>query len=94
MGVICRQKAENSKHGAKSEAEAERCFQQALRIARRQKAKSLELRAVMDLGHVWAKQGRGKRAYRLLSQGYHWFSEGFNTVDLQEATAMLDRLQR
>jgi predicted ATPase len=94
MGVVYRQKAESSKRRAKSEAEAERHFQQALGVARQQKAKSLELRAAVDLGRVWARQGHGKKAYRLLGQGYRWFTEGFDTADLREAKAMLDSLKR
>lgn len=73
-------------------AEAEACFQQALVIARRQQAKSLELRAAMSLGRLWAQQGKDKEAHALLTEIYHWFTEGFDTPDLQEAKALLATL--
>jgi len=72
--------------------EAERCFQQALDIARRQQAKSLELRAAMSLSRLWRQQGKQQAAYRLLAEIYRWFTEGFDTADLQEAKAMLEEL--
>jgi class 3 adenylate cyclase/predicted ATPase len=72
--------------------EAEECFQQALNIARRQQAKSFELRAAMSLSRLWQHQGKHKEAYRLLSEIYGWFTEGFDTVDLEEAKALLDEL--
>jgi predicted ATPase len=70
--------------------EAEACFQQALDIARRQQAKSLELRAAMCLARLWQGQGRRQVAYDLLSLVYGWFTEGFDTADLQEAEGLLD----
>jgi class 3 adenylate cyclase/predicted ATPase len=72
--------------------EAEECFQQALNIARRQQAKSFELRAAMSLSRLWQHQGKHKEAHRLLSEIYGWFTEGFDTVDLEEARALLDEL--
>jgi predicted ATPase len=72
--------------------EAEECFQQALNIARRQQAKSFELRAAMSLSRLWQHQGKHKEAHRLLSEIYGWFTEGFDTVDLEEAKALLDEL--
>lgn len=76
----------------KNEEEAERCFRQALKVARRQKAKSLELRVAISLGKVWSAQGERKKARHLLSKEYHWFTEGFGTADLQEAQALLEEL--
>ena len=74
------------------EAEAEACFQQALDIARRQQAKSLELRAGMSLSRLWQQQGKRAEAYELLAPIYGWFAEGFDTTDLQEAKALLEAL--
>ncbi|MEJ2102026.1 MAG: hypothetical protein P8X68_18940, partial [Desulfobacterales bacterium] len=72
--------------------EAEACFRQALDIARRQQAKSFELRAAMSLSRLWQQQGKHKEAHRLLAEIYGWFTEGFDTVDLQEAKALLEQL--
>jgi predicted ATPase len=74
------------------QAEAEACFQQALAIARRQEAKSLELRAAMSLARLWQQQGQRVEAYELLAPIYSWFTEGFDTADLQEAKALLEAL--
>ena len=73
-------------------AEAETCFRQALEMARRQQAKSLELRAAMSLARLWQQQGKRTEAYALLAPVYSWFTEGFNTADLQEAKALLAEL--
>jgi len=75
------------------EREAEECFRQALNIARRQQAVSLELRATMSLGHLWQQQGRRAEAHQILAEIYGWFTEGFETPDLQEAKALLEALQ-
>ena len=75
-----------------SSQEAEACFQQALTVARRQEAKSLELRAAMSLSHLWQRQGKRAEAYDLLVPIYGWFTEGFDTADLQEAKTLLDEL--
>src|SRR5262249_28814511 len=72
--------------------EAEACFLKAINIARQQQAKSLELRAVMSLSRLWRQQGKQKEAHALLSEIYGWFTEGFDTTDLQEAKALLDEL--
>jgi hypothetical protein len=72
--------------------EAETCFQQALAIARRQQAKSLELRAAMSLARLWQQQDKYAAAHQLLAEVYSWFTEGFDTADLQEARALLDVL--
>jgi predicted ATPase len=72
--------------------EAEACFQQALDIACRQQAKSLELRAAMSLSRLWQQQGKLEAARQLLAEIYGWFTEGFDTADLQEAKALLEEL--
>src|SRR5262249_15256735 len=74
------------------EVEAEVCFHKAIEIARKQQAKSLELRAVMSLSRLWQKQGRRAEAHKMLAEVYGWFTEGFDTVDLQEARTLLDEL--
>jgi predicted ATPase/class 3 adenylate cyclase len=71
-------------------SEAEACLQQALTIARRQYAKSLELRAAMSLARLWQQQGKHREARDLLAPVYAWFTEGFETADLREAKALLD----
>jgi predicted ATPase len=72
--------------------EVETCFQQALTVARRQQAKSLELRVAMSLSRLWQQQGKQAEAYELLAPVYGWFTEGFDTADLQEAKTLLDEL--
>jgi predicted ATPase len=72
--------------------QAEACFQQALAVARRQQAKSWELRAAMSLARLWQQQGQRAEARELLAPVYDWFTEGFDTADLQEAKALLDTL--
>jgi len=73
--------------------EAEECFHQALDIACRQSAKSLELRAVMSLSRLWQQQGNKKNeACQMLAEIYSWFTEGFDTPDLQTARALLHEL--
>ena len=72
--------------------EAEESFQQALVIARHQEAKSLELRAAMSLSRLWQQQGKRDEARELLAPVYGWFTEGFDTVDMQEAKALLEAL--
>jgi predicted ATPase len=74
------------------QADAEACFQQALAVARRQQAKSLELRAAMSLSRLWQQQGKRDEACELLAPIYGWFTEGFDTADLQEAKALLEAL--
>jgi predicted ATPase len=73
-------------------AAAAACFQQALDIARQQGAKALELRAAMSLSRVWQAQGKPDAARALLAEIYGWFTEGFDTADLQEARALLKDL--
>jgi predicted ATPase/class 3 adenylate cyclase len=72
--------------------EAEACFHKAIEIARRQQAKSLELRAAMSLARLWQRQGKQHEAHQLLAEIYGWFTEGFDTKDLQEAKALLEKL--
>ena len=74
------------------ESEAEECFLKAIEIARQQQAKSLELRAVMSLSRLWQSQGKTEEARRMLAEIYGWFTEGFDTKDLQEAKALLEEL--
>ena len=73
--------------------QAEACFQQALAIARRQRAKSWELRAAMSLSQLWKQQGKRRDAHALLAPIYGWFTEGVETADLQEAKALLQELK-
>src|SRR5262249_11291294 len=74
------------------QAEAEACFRQGLAVARRQQAKSWELRAVMSLSRLYRQQGQPAEARPLLAQTYGWFTEGLDTPDLQEAKALLGEL--
>jgi predicted ATPase len=73
-------------------AEAETWLRRALDVARRQEAKALELRAAMSLSRLWQQQGKRAEAYDLLAPIYGWFTEGFDTADLQEAQALLAAL--
>jgi predicted ATPase len=79
-------------HAGVQPGEAEACFQQALAVARRQEAKSLELRAAMSLAHLWQQQGKRHEAHDLLAPVYGWFTEGFDTADLQDVQALLEEL--
>ena len=72
--------------------EAENCFHHALEIARNQQAKSFELRTATSLARLWQQQGKHQEAHDLLAPVYGWFTEGFDTLDLQEAKALLDEL--
>ena len=71
---------------------AEAYFDAALTVARAQQAKSLELRAAMSLARLWRDQGKPQQARELLAPVYGWFTEGFDTLDLKEAKALLDEL--
>ena len=73
--------------------EAETCFHHALTVARHQQAKSLELRAATSLARLWQQQGKRQEAHDLLTPVYGWFTEGFDTADLQEAKALLEELE-
>jgi predicted ATPase len=70
--------------------EAAACFQRAFDIARRQQAKSWELRAASSLARLWRQQGKATDARDVLAPVYHWFTEGFDTADLQQAKALLE----
>jgi len=72
--------------------EAESCFHHAIHIACSQQAKSLELRAATSLARLWQQQGKRPEAHDLLAPVYSWFTEGFDTADMQEAKALLDAL--
>jgi adenylate cyclase len=76
----------------KSIEEAESCFLKAIEVARRQQAKSIELRASTSLSRLWQQQGRKRQARGLLAEIYGWFTEGFDTADLKEAKALLEEL--
>src|SRR5262249_1016229 len=79
--------------GPKSKIEkAEECFQKAIEVARRQQAKSLELRAVMSLSRLWQQLDKRTEAQKMLADIYNRFTEGFDTKDLQEAKALLEEL--
>jgi class 3 adenylate cyclase/predicted ATPase len=71
---------------------AEACFLKAINIAHHQSAKSWELRAVMSLVRLWQQQGKREEAHKMLAEIYGWFTEGFDTKDLQEAKALLEEL--
>ena len=85
---------QSSEHSPEEKvSEAEVCFQRALEVARQQEAKSLELRAATGLARLWQGQGKNAEAQELLSPVYHWFTEGFDTQDLQDAKALLVALR-
>jgi predicted ATPase len=70
----------------------EASFTRALAVAREQQAKSLELRAAMSMARLWRDQGKRQEARNLLAPIYGWFTEGFDTLDLKQAKALLDEL--
>jgi predicted ATPase len=80
------------RQAAPDTVQAEACFQQAIAVARHQQAKSWELRAAMSLSRLWQQQSKRAAAYDLLAPVYGWFTEGFDTADLQEAKALLEAL--
>jgi predicted ATPase len=73
-------------------AAAEACFQKAIDIARRRSAKSPELGATVSLARLWQSQGKKDEARQMLAEIYGWFTEGFDTRNLQEAKALLEEL--
>ena len=80
------------RRGDSNAAEAQSCFERAIEIARSQSAKSWELRATMSLARLLDKQGRRDEARTMLADIYGWFTEGFDTADLKDAKALLERL--
>jgi class 3 adenylate cyclase/predicted ATPase len=81
------------RHGDSDGAQAHTCFQRAIEIAQRQRAKGWELRATTSLAPLLANQGRRDEACAMLAEIYNWFTEGFDTEDLKEAKALLDELR-
>jgi len=77
---------------SEGEKEAAACFLKAIEIARQQQAKSLELRSATSLARLWQSQGKKTEAHQMLAGIYNWFTEGFDTKDLQEAKALLEEL--
>jgi predicted ATPase len=73
-------------------AKSEAYFERALAVAREQRAKSWELRAATSLARLWRDQGKRTQAHDLLAPVYDWFTEGFDTLDLKEAKALLNEL--
>ena len=90
--LLCQQTTEGDGAHLAPTPEAEACFQQALALARQQEAKALELRAGLSLARLWQHQDKRAEAYTLLAPIYGWFTEGFDTADLQEARALLEAL--
>jgi predicted ATPase len=80
------------KQDASNITEAQSCFERAIEVARKQSAKSLELRATTSLARLFATQGRREKARAMLAEIYGWFIEGFDTADLKDAKALLDEL--
>ena len=76
-----------------NQAEAEVCYHKALEVARNHQAKSWELRAAMSLSRLWQSQGKQAEARDLLAPVYDWFTEGFDTLDLKDAKALLEELR-
>ena len=93
MAELCRLHGELLLQQALPEAaQAEACFQQALALARQQQASSWELRAAMSLARLWQQHGKQAEAQAVLAPVYGWFTEGFDTADLQAAKALLATL--
>jgi predicted ATPase len=90
---VYRLKGELLQQSAAQQGEAEESLQQALEIARRQQARSWELRAAMSLSRLWQHQRKCAEAHALLAPVYGGFTEGFDTPDLQNAKALLDELE-
>ena len=74
-------------------AKAEAYFEHALAVTRAQQAKSWELRAAMSMARLWRDQGKRQQAHDLLAPVYGWFTEGFDTLDVKEANALLEQLK-
>ena len=91
-GELTLQQVQRSRFKVQSRRRGGGVFLKAIEIARKQSAKSLELRAVRSLSRLWQKQGKKEEARQMLAEVYGWFTEGFDTADLQEAKALLDEL--
>jgi class 3 adenylate cyclase/predicted ATPase/ribosomal protein L40E len=83
---------EESSESRVQSSESEAFFFQAIDIARKQQAKSWELRAATSLARLWQAQGKAAEAHKMLSEVYNWFTEGFDTKDLREAKALIEEL--
>ena len=92
MAELLRLKGETLLMGGRDAGTAETCFREAVATARRQEARSLELRAATSLARLWQRQGKTHKANDLLAPVYSWFTEGFDTADLRDAKALLDEL--
>jgi predicted ATPase len=90
--LLLREAKSRPAQGSQDQHDAEMCFQRALDVARHQQAKSLELRASMSLSRLWQRQGKRTEARARLAEVYNWFTEGFDTADLQEAKTLLAEL--
>src|SRR5262249_23890330 len=90
--LLCAVRSHHAQDDSREQHEAEACFQHALDVAEQQQAKSLELRAAMSLARLWQRQGKRQEAHDLLAPIYGWFTEGFDTADLQEAKVLLEEL--
>jgi predicted ATPase len=90
---LVRLTGEYKSHLNRDANEVESYYHTALHIARQQNAKSLELRAAISLARLWQTQGRQEAAHSLLAEIYGWFTEGFDTADLQAARTLLADLQ-
>src|SRR5438309_674225 len=84
--------AQISTLGRRTETEAEACFRRAIEVARKQEARSWELRATVSLARLWDQQGKRREAHQMLANIYGWFTEGFDTADLKNAKVLLDDL--
>jgi predicted ATPase len=95
-GALLLQSAVSDLPSAISEklVEAEACFRKAIEVARRQQARSLELRATMSLARLWRQQGKTAEGRQALAEIYGWFTEGFDTSDLQDAEALLEEMRK
>jgi len=91
-GELARIEGELMRARGASVPEVEACFKRAIAITRAQGARSLELRAALNLAHLWCDQGRRSDARALLTPTFSWFTEGFETRDLKEVKALLDAL--
>jgi adenylate cyclase len=89
-GELLLKKSKRNSTGTSREAET--CFRRAIEVARKQKARSLELRAAIRLARLWQTMGKAREASHMLKTIYGWFTEGFDTPDLKEAKRLLDEL--